>query len=200
VRPSLARPSPTWPGPARPSLGPRALAPCPSPCRAPSPGLFPLIQFSRAQLPLSPTSLSPPWCPRFWRRRSPDLVPEVSSHPLSLSLSLFSSPSSPPSPRGPLRAARVAPPRPSSARPVWPPGGAPRVAPWRVSRARPGSALARPLLGPSPAAPALSPARLRAPGVTCVVSRVPDTVSRAPARAMRSRARSPSARGDRFSV
>jgi hypothetical protein len=35
------------------------LAPCPSPCRAPSPGLFPLIQFSRTQLPLSPTSLSP---------------------------------------------------------------------------------------------------------------------------------------------
>jgi hypothetical protein len=42
-----AQPDPVRPGPAPPYAAP------------PSPDLFPLIQFSRAQLSLSPTSLSP---------------------------------------------------------------------------------------------------------------------------------------------
>jgi hypothetical protein len=76
------------------------------------------------------------------------------------------------------------------------PDGAPRGPLPRPPCARP----SRPLLGPSPAAPALSLARLRAPGVTRVVSCVPSAASRDLARATRSRARSPSARGGRFSV
>jgi hypothetical protein len=80
-------------------------------------------------------------------------------------------------PRGPL-------PRPPLARPSLPPSGA-------LSRAP-----ARPLLGPSPAAPALSLARLRAHSVTRVVSRVPCAASCDLARATRSCARSPSVTPD----
>jgi hypothetical protein len=86
-------------------------------------------------------------------------------------------------PRAPSRPRRHSPSRPPRA-PAWPPSGAP----------------ARPPCGPSPAAPTLSPARMRAPDVTRVVSCIPDAALRAPARATRSRVRSPSARNDRFSV
>jgi hypothetical protein len=55
ARPGLARPSPP-----RPGLGPRTPGALPLPMRAPPPLVsLPLIQISRAQLPLSPISLSP---------------------------------------------------------------------------------------------------------------------------------------------
>jgi hypothetical protein len=50
-----AQPDPIWLGLAWPGLGPRApgALPLPMPRPSPSPDLFPLIQFSHAQLPLS---------------------------------------------------------------------------------------------------------------------------------------------------
>jgi hypothetical protein len=104
------------------------------------------------------------------------------------------------------RAALAALPRAPDALPRGPLARFPRApcCPLRVPACAPRGPLAvplrAPLLGPSSAAPALSLARLCAPGVTRVVSHVLGVASRAPARATRSRARSPSARGDRFSV
>jgi hypothetical protein len=50
---------PAQPDPARPSSTRAPLAPVPSPCAPPSPGLSPSFQFSRAATSSSPTSLSP---------------------------------------------------------------------------------------------------------------------------------------------
>jgi hypothetical protein len=96
--------------------------------------LLPLIQFSRAQLPLSPTSLSSSWCPRFWRRWSPDLDTRGEPPPLSLSLLPLLAPLPPPS-VPPLVAcppchALARPPRPRARTPTRPcPGG---LAPLRL--------------------------------------------------------------------
>jgi hypothetical protein len=97
---------------------------------------------------LSLPPLSPSWCPKFWRRRSPDLVPEVSSPPLSLFAPLFSSPSpsssSPAAPRrAPPRGPDGAPPWPPVALPSWP-QRAPRVAPCVAPRAPRGPCSAPP--------------------------------------------------------
>jgi hypothetical protein len=81
----VARPNPTQPGPARPCA---PLAPTPS--HAPPPPL-PLSFGSPAQQPPSPSSTSlSPWCPRDWRRRSPEFGPrgELPSPSLLLSLPL----------------------------------------------------------------------------------------------------------------
>jgi hypothetical protein len=102
---------------------------------------------------LSLPPLSPPWCHRFWRRRSPDLVPEVSSPPLSLFVPLFSSPS------------------PSSSSPA-PPSALPRVAPAALPRGPrrrsprgPARSPRGPLRGPTraPRGPCSAPPRLRPP-------------------------------------
>jgi hypothetical protein len=128
----------------------------------------------------------------------PNLDPEVSSPPLSLSLFLSPSPSFFPRAAS-LRAPLVAPHAPSRARPSWPPAALPRVplaapggplpspprppypaplaphahAPACPSDAPPLLGPGAPLLGPSSATPTLSPTQLRAPGVTRAASRAP---------------------------
>jgi hypothetical protein len=85
--PGLTQSSPARPGPAH---APRR--PTPPPYAPPPP--LPLSFGFPAQQPPSPTSLSL-WCPRDWRRRSPEFGPrgELPSLPFS-SLSLSPSPSS----------------------------------------------------------------------------------------------------------
>jgi hypothetical protein len=63
AQPGLARP-----GPARPGLGPRAPGALPLPMSRPLPrSLSPHSILPRTTPSLSHLSLSPPWCPRFWR-------------------------------------------------------------------------------------------------------------------------------------
>jgi hypothetical protein len=93
-----AQPSPAQPSPAGP------VRPGPARPWRPNPHAPPLLSLSHLDLPRnnlsSPSSTSLPWCPRIWRRRSPDFGPqdELPSPPLLLSL-----PPSPSfSPRSPL--------------------------------------------------------------------------------------------------
>jgi hypothetical protein len=157
--------------PARP--GPHAPgAPAPPPMRAPPP--FSLsFNFPTHQPPLLHLSLSPPWCPRFWRQWSPDLDPEVSSPPFSLSLfpspPLPSSLAQPPSVRPgrlPTRPPARAPCGPLSSTPRAPRSPRRRPSPTRLDPSRPRSATA--------AAPCSTPPRWCPPcprrdsrGLTC---------------------------------
>jgi hypothetical protein len=79
-----AQPSPAQPGPVRPS--PARAPPAPHPPLPMRPPPLPLSFGFLAQQPPSPspTSLSP-WCPRDWRRRSPEFGPrgELPSPPFS---------------------------------------------------------------------------------------------------------------------
>jgi hypothetical protein len=192
-RSGSAQPNPTQPGPALRAPGAhwRPHPPC-------APFSLSLSFGFPAQQPPSPSSTSlSPWCPRNWRRRSPEFGPqgELSSPPLPFSLS--PSPSSSPPPRAPSLSparARPCPPRSPAARPRLPcprrrpppppfPArcGAPRpllvqlsVAPAPCSRggapAPPPACLARPPARPRP------PARvILALGVVCVALAWPRT-------------------------
>jgi hypothetical protein len=165
AQPNLAQPSsagPPWP--ARPRR--------PKPPHAPPPLSLSHLDLPRNNLSSpSSTSLSP-WCPRIWRRRSPDFGPrgELPSPPLLLSLSLsllFFSPRAPPfspCPRATPTPAALArggaaparPPRRGGAAPArLGPRSAPALGPAPASLPRRRSApRPRP---PSPAAPARSP-------------------------------------------
>jgi hypothetical protein len=149
----VARPNPAWPGPARPR---RPHPQCAHP-------LSLSVSFgSPAQQPPSPSSTSlSPWCPRNWRRRSPEFGPrgELPSPPLLLSLSLsllFFLPHA--RPPFPLLARDPARPLPAAATPPRP-----LLAGARRPPARPPARGPRPLLarrGP----PAAQPRRSALPG------------------------------------
>jgi hypothetical protein len=163
-RRDLAQPGPAQPRPGAPLPLPHACPPCLS---------LSLIQFSRAQLPLSPTSLSSPLCPRCSGDRYRRIwIHEVSSPPLpssslslSLSLSLFLFLPFP-SLRPPLllpcvRAPLAAPPAPSARLPQ-PPMVRPLSPPSRAAASAPRPLAARPLSPPSRVDPQ-PPARLPQP-------------------------------------
>jgi hypothetical protein len=194
-----------WCGPARPGLGPRAPGALPlSHACAPS---LSLIWFSRAATSSPPPLSLSPWCPRFWRRRSPDLVPEVSSPPLSLSLLLplpfFFPPVAtcarlaqlPCGPRaGPWQRSPAAP-----ARSPRPPGVLPRARPSRPHvwpHACPRAAPARPLPGGARPVPGVAARPRRdSRGLACPRRGLAHLGTRNAFPRTQ-----PSARGDRFSV
>jgi hypothetical protein len=171
-------PGPTWPNPARPGPA-RPCAPL-----APTPPHAPLLSLShldlpRNNLPLPPPPLSP-WCPRNWRRRSPEFGPrgELPSPPLLLSLSPSLSSSSSPACAIPFPCSRATPPAPCPQRrappplpcsPAVPPAPSPgprRAAPPRLLLAGARRPPARPparggARPPPPARPARPPARPR---------------------------------------
>jgi hypothetical protein len=167
---------PAQPSSARPS--PARAPPAPHTPHAPPPPPLPLSFGFPAQQPLSPSPISLSlWCPRAWRRRSPEFGPrgELPSLLLSLSLSLLSpparTPSSLPCAHASLRggaAPRPAPPlpRPARARPL--PSGprwrSARPSPPRRRSARPSPPLpggARPAPAPRPPGVSLRGARPR---------------------------------------
>jgi hypothetical protein len=139
-------------GPARLGLGPRAL---PLPMSPPSPSLLPLIQFSCAQLPLSPTSLSLPHGALGFRDADHrNLDPRGEPPPLSLLPLLPPLPhptrpplaARPPRPRPappPSRAPR-APPRQRPAPPPASPHAASSAVPWAASQAAPSRGVSAP--------------------------------------------------------
>jgi hypothetical protein len=167
-------------GPARLGLGPRAL---PLPMSPPSPSLLPLIQFSCAQLPLSPTSLSLPHGALGFRDADHrNLDPRGEPPPLSLLplLPPLPHPTRPPPAARPPRPRPAPPPSrapraPPRQRPAPPPCLAPRCLLGRALGRLPGRALAR-RLGPEPAPPA-SPAAL-VPPARAVCSHVRNGVAR----------------------
>ena len=176
AQPSPAQPS--RPGPPRPARPWR-----PNPPMRPPPLSLSHLDLPRNNLSSpSSTSLSP-WCPRIWRRRSPDFGPrgELPSPPLLLSLSLsllfFSPRAAPfsPCPRAtptPAALARggAAPARLPSARRRGPCPPLPAAA-LGLAPCRPGPLRAAPPLGsagrggPAPSRGAASPARPRAPAL-----------------------------------
>jgi hypothetical protein len=182
-----------WPGPTQSSparsgpaqSGPRAPgAPPPLPMRPPP---LPLSFGFPAQQPPSPspTSLSP-WCPRDWRRRSPEFGPrgELPSPPFS-SLSLSPSPSSslpvrappllsPARARVPARRRAPAPPRRGGPPLPSPSRRAPVLAPCAAARPSPSPAAARPRRSVRPPARRPGPsARSPVPGAALSLVRSP---------------------------
>jgi hypothetical protein len=135
-------------GPAQPSPA-RPYAPlAPTPSHAPPPPL-PLSFGSPAQQPLSPSSTSlSPWCPRDWRRRSPEFGPRGELPSPSLLLPPFLPPLPFPArpPLSTLRAAVPARPRPS------PGAAAPAPAPAWSARPCPRRGLPGPSAAPAPSA------------------------------------------------
>jgi hypothetical protein len=190
-----AQPSLAWPSPARAPLAPHT----PPPPHAPPPPL-PLSFGFPAQQPLSPISLSL-WCPRAWRRRSPEFGPRGELH--SLLLSLSPSPSSlplrvppllSPARARPCAAARhPAPPLPFPVRhgrgpsPPVPGGARPLPSPAALGPAPPLPRPARPLLSPlrRRSARPCSPAPWRVPArarLGAGVASAPGDAAPAPAR------------------
>jgi hypothetical protein len=160
------------------------LAPCPSLCRAPSPGLLPLIQFSRAQLPYSLPPLSlPRGALGFGDADRWNLDPRGVPPPLS-PLPLL-----PPLPH-PTRLARpylaVRPHAASWPRPPRASSVVPRAAPWsRPPRLRPHRPRPTPPPRPRPAR-RLGP-RVCAPAAACLDDLAPRAPTRlaCPRRALR---------------
>jgi hypothetical protein len=147
----VARPNPARPGPVRP---------------APAPGA-PTLPRNNLPLPLPPLSL---WCPRDWRRRSPEFGPrgELPSPSLLSSLPLPPLPFPACPPLSPLRVAAPAPcPSPARRRPppAPPPHGGARPLPLRHAAAPAPCARRRPPLAPplDAAAPAPGPGVVRPP-------------------------------------
>jgi hypothetical protein len=178
AQPDLAQPNLAQPDPARPSSARAPLAPVPSPCAPPSPGLFPSFNSSVQQPPPSPTSLSFSPCGALGfgdaDRQTLDPRGEIPS-PLSLSLFLsLPSPSFlpprtlPACPSGPVRPR----PRPSSPRVPCPSGpAAPRTGgPARLAPRRqlsPAALRARALAAPRPNGPVSRRPALRWPRAPC---------------------------------